>query len=159
MSRKKIINDPVYGFITIPSELIYDIIDHPFFQRLRRIIQLGLADFTYPGALHTRFHHALGAMHLMGLALETLRGKGHDVSDREMEAAQIAILLHDIGHGPFSHALEFTLLKDTGHEEISGFIIQQLNEQNFLLEAYIKRMEEGFAHFCNTIKEMCDCEN
>ena len=106
MNKKKIFNDPVYGFINIGSDLIFDIIEHPYFQRLRRIKQLGLTDYVYPGALHTRFHHALGAMHLMGESLQTLRGKGHEISEKEFEAAQIAILLHDIGHGPFSHALE-----------------------------------------------------
>src|SRR5690606_40331650 len=110
LNKKKIFNDPVYGFITIPSELIFDIIEHPFFQRLRRIKQLGLTDLVYPGALHTRFHHALGAMHLMGVALDNLRGRGHEISDLEYQAAQLAILLHDVGHGPFSHALEYSLL-------------------------------------------------
>ncbi|MFM7859224.1 MAG: phosphohydrolase, partial [Flammeovirgaceae bacterium] len=98
VNKKKIINDPVYGFIKIRSELIYEIIQHPYFQRLRYIKQLGLASLVYPGAQHTRFHHALGAMHLMGRALETLRTKGIEVSDQEFEGAQIAILLHDIGH-------------------------------------------------------------
>lgn len=126
-NKKKIINDPIYGFITIPSSLIFDIIEHPYFQRLRRIKQLGLADFTYPGALHTRFHHALGAMHLMGLAIENLKNKGHYISDEETEAVQIAILLHDIGHGPFSHALEFTLLNNTSHEQLTQLILQELN--------------------------------
>ncbi len=128
MNKKKIINDPVHGFISIPSELIFDLIQHPFFQRLRRIRQLGLSDFIYPGALHTRFHHALGAMHLMSLALDTLRQKGFEISDQELEAAQIAILLHDIGHGPFSHTLEFILLKDIHHEDLSQLIMQELNQ-------------------------------
>lgn len=129
MNKKKIFNDPIYGFITIPSDLIFDIIEHPYFQRLRRIKQLGLTDLIYPGALHTRFHHALGAMHLMGLALNTLKSKGHDISDEECEAAQIAILLHDIGHGPFSHVLESALLKNTPHEHISWLIISKLNTE------------------------------
>ncbi len=127
MNKKKIINDPVHGFISIPTELIFDLIEHPFFQRLRRIKQLGLSDLTYPGALHTRFHHALGAMHLMSLALDTLRQKGFEISDEEVESAQIAILLHDIGHGPFSHTLEFSLLKDIHHEHFSLMIMQELN--------------------------------
>ncbi|HRG11315.1 MAG TPA: HD domain-containing protein, partial [Cyclobacteriaceae bacterium] len=110
MNKKKIINDPVYGFIAIPGDLIYDLIQHPYFQRLRYIKQLGLSDLVYPGAHHTRFHHALGAMHLMGRVLKTLQQKGVEISDAEAEAAQVAILLHDIGHGPFSHALEETLL-------------------------------------------------
>jgi uncharacterized protein len=129
LNKKKIFNDPVYGFITIPSDLIFDIIEHPYFQRLRRIRQLGLTDLIYPGALHTRFHHALGAMHLMGLALETLKSKGHIVSDEECEAAQIAILLHDIGHGPFSHVLETALLENTPHEKLSTLIISELNKE------------------------------
>ena len=129
MKSQKIINDPVYGFITIPSELIFAIIDHPYFQRLRRIRQLGLTDFVYPGALHTRFHHALGAMHLMSITLDNLRIKGTDISEAEYEAALIAILLHDIGHGPFSHALEYSLLRGIPHEELSLLTIELLNEE------------------------------
>lgn len=119
----------MYGFITIPSELIFAIIDHPYFQRLRRIRQLGLTDFVYPGALHTRFHHALGAMHLMSITLDNLRIKGTEISDEEYEAALIAILLHDIGHGPFSHALEYSLLSGIPHEELSLMTIELLNKQ------------------------------
>ncbi|HSZ26115.1 MAG TPA: HD domain-containing protein, partial [Cytophagaceae bacterium] len=129
MNKKKIINDPIYGFINVESELIFDIIEHPYFQRLRRIRQLGLTDLVYPGALHTRFHHALGAMHLMGLALNNLRLKGHEISEIEYESAQAAILLHDIGHGPFSHTLEFTLLNDLPHEVLSLQIMQEINKQ------------------------------
>jgi uncharacterized protein len=129
LKSHKILNDPVYGFITIPSGLIFEIIDHPFFQRLRRIKQLGLTDFVYPGALHTRFHHALGAMHLMRITLDNLRVKGTEISEEEYEAAQIAILLHDIGHGPFSHALEFSLLEGIPHESISALVIGKLNEE------------------------------
>ncbi|MGB3465284.1 MAG: HD domain-containing protein [Cyclobacteriaceae bacterium] len=128
MNKKKIFNDPVYGFINIHSDLIFDIIQHRYFQRLRRIKQLGLTDFVYPGALHTRFHHALGAMHLMSTALMNLRSKGHDISEEEYEASLIAILLHDIGHGPFSHTLEFSLLRKIHHEEISLRIFERLNE-------------------------------
>lgn len=127
MNKKKIFNDPVYGFITIPSELIFDIIEHPFFQRLRRIKQLGLTDLVYPGALHTRFHHALGAMHLMSVALDNLRGKGHEISDQEYQAAQLAILLHDVGHGPFSHALEYSLLPGIQHEKLSTILMDYFN--------------------------------
>ncbi len=129
MNKRKILNDPVYGFITIPSDLLFDLVDHPYFQRLRRIRQLGLADLVYPGALHTRFHHALGAMHLMGLALKTLQEKGHLIWDPECEAAQIAILLHDIGHGPFSHVLEKTLMTVVPHEELSLLLMKDLNRQ------------------------------
>ena len=129
MNKKKIINDPVYGFITIPSALVYDLISHPYFQRLRYIKQLGMTHLVYPGALHTRFHHAIGAMHLMSLALEVLRNKGHEISVAEEEAATIAILLHDIGHGPFSHALEHTLVNGIKHEDISMLMMDKLNEE------------------------------
>lgn len=129
MNKKKIINDPVYGFITIHSGLIFDIIDHPYFQRLRRIKQLGLTELVYPGAHHTRFHHAIGAMHLMTETLENLRTKGVEISDEEYEATLIAILLHDVGHGPFSHALESTLLKEVAHESISHLTIVKLNNE------------------------------
>jgi uncharacterized protein len=127
VNKKKIINDPVYGFITIKSELIFDIITHPWFQRLRHIRQLGLTDLVYPGALHTRFQHALGAMHLMGRVLDTLRNKGVEITEPEYEGSQLAILLHDIGHGPFSHSLEETLLQGVRHESISYVFMQELN--------------------------------
>ncbi|MBO0931784.1 HD domain-containing protein [Fibrella aquatilis] len=128
-NRKKILNDPVYGFISISSPLLFDLIEHPYFQRLRRIKQLGLSEYVYPGALHTRFHHALGAMHLMGQATATLCNKGNQLSEAECEAAQIAILLHDVGHGPFSHVLECCILEDVPHEEISLMLMRDLNEQ------------------------------
>ncbi|MBK7428612.1 MAG: HD domain-containing protein, partial [Saprospiraceae bacterium] len=126
MNKKKIINDPVYGFITIPYIIIFDLIEHPAFQRLRRIRQTGLSDFVYPGALHTRFHHALGAMHLMKQAIDVLRAKGTEITEDEAEAVCVAILLHDIGHGPFSHALEHTLL-DIHHETLSLVIMERIN--------------------------------
>ena len=129
MNKNKIINDPVYGFIPIKSELIFALIEHPFIQRMRHIRQLGLAELVYPGAIHTRFHHALGAMHLMGLALEILIGKGVDLSEEEVEAAQIATLLHDTGHGPFSHSLEETLLENIKHESLSFLFMKELNRQ------------------------------
>lgn len=128
LNKQKIINDPIYGFITIPSELVFDIIEHPCFQRLRRIKQLGLTAYVYPGALHTRFHHALGAMHLMITCIDTLRSKGTEITAEEAEGAIIAILLHDIGHGPFSHALESVIVKDVHHEEISLLFMNKLNE-------------------------------
>ncbi len=128
MNKKKIFNDPVYGFVTISSELIFDLIEHPFFQRLRRIKQLGLTDMVYPGALHTRFHHAIGAMHLMSITLDNLRSKGHEISQEEYVASQIAILLHDVGHGPFSHALEYSLLKGIKHEHLSVLLIEYFNK-------------------------------
>ncbi len=109
--RKKIFNDPVYGFVSVPHGILLDLIDHPYFQRLRRIRQLGLTSYVYPGALHTRFHHALGALHLMQQAIETLSNKGAEITPEEAEGACIAVLLHDIGHGPFSHALEHTLAR------------------------------------------------
>lgn len=127
MNKKKIINDPVYGFITLKSELIFDIISHRYFQRLRHIKQLGLTDYVYPGALHTRFQHAIGAMDLMGKALDILRSKGVEISNHEYEASQLAILLHDIGHGPFSHALEDSLLHNIGHESLSYLFMDKLN--------------------------------
>ncbi|MFD1186453.1 HD domain-containing protein [Pontibacter rugosus] len=128
MNKKKIFNDPVYGFITAPTHLTFDIIEHPYFQRLRRIKQLGLTEMVYPGALHTRFHHALGAMHLMDTALQTLRSKNNEINDTEFEASLIAILLHDIGHGPFSHALETAIFKNVHHEHLSMHIMHMLNE-------------------------------
>jgi HD superfamily phosphohydrolase len=129
LNKKKIINDPVYGFISIPTELVFDLIEHPYFQRLRYIKQLGMTHLVYPGALHTRFHHALGAMHLMKMAIETLRSKGHEITPAEEEALTIAILLHDIGHGPFSHALEHTIVKGVSHEDISIMLMDKLNER------------------------------
>ncbi|WP_341224771.1 HD domain-containing protein [uncultured Arcticibacterium sp.] len=126
-NKRKILNDPVYGFVTLPSELVYDLIEHPYFQRLRRVKQLGLTDFVYPGALHSRFQHAIGAMHLMGQVLNSLEAKGNLIMEVEREAAQIAILLHDIGHGPFSHVLEYTLLEGVNHEKITEMIMEKLN--------------------------------
>jgi hypothetical protein len=127
LKKIKKINDPIYGFITIRSELLFEIINHPYFQRLRRIRQLGLSEYVYPGATHTRFHHALGATHLMDLALAQLRDKDIAISEQEYDAAMIAILLHDIGHGPFSHALEFSLVKGITHENISLQFMKLLN--------------------------------
>lgn len=129
MNRKKIINDPVYGFVTLPSERIYEIISHPYFQRLRHIKQLGLTEFVYPAALHSRFQHALGAMHLMGKVLDTLRHKEVEISEEEYEAAQMAVLLHDIGHGPFSHALEYALLPGIKHESLSYIFMEKLPQE------------------------------
>lgn len=119
----------MYGFISIPDEFIFDLIEHPYMQRLRRIMQLGMSHLVYPGALHTRFHHVLGAMHLMTLAISTIRRKGHEISQEEERAVLIAILLHDIGHGPFSHALEYDIVSGVSHEEISGFFIERLSQE------------------------------
>jgi len=128
-NKKKIINDPVFGFINIRSEIVFDLIEHPYFQRLRRIKQLGLSCMVYPGANHTRFEHALGAVHLMRSAIGILRLKGQDITDEEADAVTIAILLHDIGHGPFSHVLETTLVQGVPHERISLILMEQLNRQ------------------------------
>ena len=125
-NKKKIFNDPVYGFITIPDEILFDVIEHPYMQRLRRIMQLGLSHLVYPGALHTRFHHVVGATHLMSLAVETIRKKGFEITPEEERAVLLAILLHDIGHGPFSHALEYDIVNNVSHEKISGYFIQEL---------------------------------
>jgi HD superfamily phosphohydrolase len=145
LNKKKIINDPVYGFITIQSDLIYDIISHPYFQRLRYIKQLGLTDLIYPGALHSRFQHALGAMHLMGRVLDNLRTKGVEVSAEEYEASQIAVLLHDLGHGPFSHALEDSLLSGVKHESISYLLMSSLNDHfNNALELTLKIFRNSY---------------
>jgi len=127
INKLKIFNDPIYGFITIPNALIYDLIQHPYFQRLRRISQMGLSYLVYPGANHTRFHHALGCMHIMQKAVETLRFKGISISKEEENALYIAILLHDIGHGPFSHAMESSIVEDVHHEAISLLFMNQLN--------------------------------
>ena len=127
-NKRKIINDPIYGFVTLPDDLVYDLINHPSFQRLRRIKQLGLTNLVYPGALHTRFHHAIGAMYLMTEALHVLKSKGIKITDEETRGAIIAILLHDIGHGPFSHALEHTIVKGIHHEDISLMLMDDLNK-------------------------------
>ena len=128
-TKNKIINDPIYGFITVKDPLIYELIDHPYFQRLRRISQLGLTYLVYPGAYHTRFHHAIGAMHLMGRAIYTLRQKGHEITPEEERGVLIAILLHDVGHGPFSHALEHTLIPGVSHEALSLKIMEELDQE------------------------------
>jgi uncharacterized protein len=128
-NKRKIINDPVHGFVTIPSDFIYDLIEHPYFQRLRRIKQLGLTHYVYPGATHTRFQHTIGALYLMTLAIESLRAKGIEITAGEEEAVNIAILLHDIGHGPFSHALEDSIISGISHEYLSRLLMQKLNEE------------------------------
>ncbi|HLG03939.1 MAG TPA: HD domain-containing protein [Bacteroidia bacterium] len=149
--KRKIFNDPVYGFVTVPSELVFKLIDHPWFQRLRRIRQLGLTNLVYPGALHTRFHHALGAMHLMGEAVDVIRSKGHTISDAEAEAATIAILLHDIGHGPFSHSLENSIVHNVTHEDLSTFYMEKLNVEfkgklSLAIKIFRNRYSKKFLH-------------
>ena len=128
-NKLKIINDPVHGFIKIPYEILYDVLEHRYFQRLRRISQTGLLSLVFPGATHTRFHHALGAMHLMFTALETLKLKNVKISDEEEKAALLAILLHDVGHGPYSHALESLLMEDWHHEKLSILLMKKLNDE------------------------------
>lgn len=128
-NKRKIINDPVHGFITIPDELSYDLIGHKYFQRLRRIKQLGLTSLVYPGANHSRFHHALGAMHLMMLAVDSLRMKNVPISEEDALAAYYAILLHDIGHGPFSHALEYCIVQNINHENLTRLFMAKINQE------------------------------
>ena len=127
-NKKKIFNDPIYGFVSIPDELHFDIIEHPYFQRLRRIKQVSMTNLVYPGANHTRFAHSLGAMHLMRRAIQLLRGKGYNITDEELEAASLAILLHDSGHGPFSHTLENSIVQGISHEDLSLMVMQKFNE-------------------------------
>ncbi len=151
MNKRKIFNDPVHGFITIPHELIFDIIEHPYFQRLRRIKQLGLSDYVYPGAIHTRFHHALGAFHLMRKALSILKIKGVKITEEEELGALIAILLHDIGHAPFSHTLEYSLIEGVHHEDLSKIYLKQLNRHfkgklNLAIEIFEGSYKKKFLH-------------
>jgi HD superfamily phosphohydrolase len=148
---RKIINDPVHGFITIDDPLIFEIISHSYYQRLRRIHQMAFASLVYPGAVHTRLHHSLGAYHLMGLALNELCSKGVEITKEEQQAAKIAILLHDVGHGPYSHALERKLIKDVHHENISILILQLLNEQfngrlQMAIEIFTGQYQKRFLH-------------
>lgn len=143
-NKLKIINDPVYGFINIPSELHFDIIQHPYLQRLRRIKQLGLSYYVYPGATHTRFEHVLGAMHLMNSAISELIKKGHQINEDERLGALSAILLHDVGHGPYSHTLEGVLLKNINHEEISLLLMEKINKE------FGKKISLGIEIFKNT---------
>lgn len=150
-NKRKIINDPVYGFINIPSDLIFDLIEHPWFQRLRNIKQLGLTSFVYPGANHTRFQHCLGAMHLMDIAVKTLKNKGTKISSDEEEAVLCAILLHDAGHGPFSHSLERTIINGITHEDLSLFLMQMLNREfkgrlDLAIEIFKGTYERRFFH-------------
>lgn len=149
--KKKIFNDPVYGFIATPYESILKTIDHPYFQRLRRIKQLGLTHMVYPGALHTRFHHAMGCTHLMRQAIETLRNNGHTITEKEAEGVLLAILLHDIGHGPFSHALEHSIVKGMHHEELSIIFMKQLNSEmhgqlDTAIEIFTNKYPKKFLH-------------
>lgn len=150
-NKKKIFNDPLHGFISLPYDILFDLIEHPYFQRLRRIKQLGLTHLVYPGALHTRFHHALGAMYLTNKALDTIQSKGIKISVKEKKACCIAILLHDIGHGPFSHALEYSLVKDVTHEDISVYFMEKLNLEfegklDLAIKIFKNQYERKFLH-------------
>jgi len=150
-NKKKIINDPVYGFINIPGDFVFDLIQHSWIQRLRNIKQLGLTSYVFPGATHTRFQHCLGALHLMDMALQTLKSKGVSISSEEEEAAFIAILLHDIGHGPFSHALEESIIKGITHEEMSILLMSKLNQEftgklDLAIEIFTGRYRRKFFH-------------
>ena len=149
--KDKIINDPIYGFVKLDKGIITDLIDHPYFQRLRKIAQLGLSYLVYPGAHHTRFHHAIGCMHLMNKAINQIRNKGHEITEDEAEALKIAILLHDIGHGPFSHALEHSIASNISHEHLSLLFMQRLNEQfngklSLAIEIFKNKHPKQFLH-------------
>lgn len=150
-NKRKIINDPVFGFINIPNDFLFDIIEHPYFQRMHRIKQLGLSSFVYPGAQHTRMQHSLGAMHLMGEAIAQLRQQGHEITPHEAESVRACILLHDIGHGPFSHTLEKSLVNGVQHEEISFWMMQQINLEldgklDLALDIFTNRYPKKFLH-------------
>jgi HD superfamily phosphohydrolase len=150
-NKQKIINDPVYGFINIPGGTIFDIVEHGYFQRLRRIKQLGLTYLVYPGAVHTRFQHAIGSMHLISLAIDVIRSKGHEITEEEAEASKIAILLHDIGHGPFSHVFENFITPGLSHEELSLYFMQELNEEfngklSMAIEIFSNTYHKKFLH-------------
>lgn len=151
INKRKIINDPVYGFISIPGDFVFDLIEHPWYQRLRNIKQLGLTSFVYPGATHSRFQHGLGALHLMNMAIATLRSKGTVISPEEEEATLIAILLHDAGHGPFSHALEKSIISGINHEDISLLLMRKLNEEfggrlSMAIEVFTGTYRRKFLH-------------
>jgi hypothetical protein len=150
MNKRKIINDPIYGFININSDLLFDLLEHPYFQRLRRIKQLGLTNYVYPGANHTRFQHALGTIYLINSAINVIRLKGHEITPEEEEAVSIAILLHDVGHGPFSHALEHVIL-NVSHEAMSELFMQELNlifnqKLNLAIKIFNNQYEKQFLH-------------
>jgi hypothetical protein len=150
-NKRKIINDPIYGFVTLPDDFIYELINHPYFQRLRRIKQLGMTNLVYPGALHTRFHHAIGAMYLMTEAIKVLQAKQIEITEDEAQAVTIAILLHDIGHGPFSHALEHAIVQGVNHEDVSDLLMQELNKQykgklTLAIKIFTNQYKKKFLH-------------
>lgn len=149
--KKKILNDPVYGFISIPGGIIFELIEHPFFQRLRRINQLGLSSLVYPGAIHTRFQHSIGAMHLTTTAIDVLKSKGAEITQEEAEAVKIAVLLHDIGHTPFSHSLEKVIIAGVAHEQLSLKIMEALNSEfdnrlSLAIKIFTNNYEKKFLH-------------
>lgn len=151
VNKKKIINDPVYGFLQIPHELLYDLLQHPYFQRLRRIKQVGMTYLVYPGAMHSRYNHALGAMYLMQKAIQILRSKGQEITEEEALGAYVAILLHDVGHGPFSHALEYLFIEGVKHEEISLRMMEEINEEfngqlDIAIAIFKGSYHKGFLH-------------
>ncbi|WP_242087122.1 HD domain-containing protein [Aestuariivivens sediminis] len=161
MNKLKILNDPIYGFITIPNSLIFDLIQHKYFQRLRRISQMGMSYLVYPGAHHTRFHHAIGCVHLMQKAVNVLRFKGVIISEDEEQALYIAILLHDIGHGPFSHAMEHSIVNGVSHEEISLLFMEQLNMEfnsNLTLAINIFKGEYPRKFLCQLVSGQLDMD-
>ena len=161
MNKLKILNDPIYGFITIPNSLIFELIEHKYFQRLRRITQMGMSYLVYPGAHHTRFHHAIGCMHLMQRAVNVLRFKGVTISEDEENALYIAILLHDIGHGPFSHAMENSIVNDISHEDISLLFMEYLNKEfnsNLTLAIQIFKGEYSRTFMCQLISSQLDMD-
>ncbi|XMO86181.1 HD domain-containing protein [Algibacter sp. AS12] len=161
MNKLKILNDPIYGFITIPNSLIFDLIQHKYFQRLRRITQMGMSYLVYPGAHHTRFHHAIGCVHLMQQAVNVLRFKGVTISEDEETGLYIAILLHDIGHGPFSHAMEHSIVNNVSHEEISLLFMERLNEEfngSLTLAIEIFRGEYPRRFMCQLISGQLDMD-
>jgi len=152
-NKRKIINDPVLGFLHLPNELVYDIVQHPYLQRLARIRQLGMSYLVYPGATHTRFSHSLGAMFLMQEGIDSLRDKDIPITDEEATAAEIAILLHDIGHGPFSHVLEHTMVEGITHEEISLLMMQSINEELRMHNAECGPLDLAIQIFKNEYKK------
>ena len=161
MNKLKILNDPIYGFITIPNSLIFDLIQHKYFQRLRRITQMGMSYLVYPGAHHTRFHHAIGCVHLMQKAVNVLRFKGVTISEDEEEGLYVAILLHDIGHGPFSHAMEHSIVNGISHEGISLMFMQELNEEfnsNLTLAIQIFKGEYPRKFMCQLVSGQLDMD-
>ncbi len=161
MNKLKILNDPIYGFITIPNSLIFDLIQHKYFQRLRRITQMGMSYLVYPGAHHTRFHHAIGCMHLMQQAVNVLRFKGVTISEEEEIGLYAAILLHDIGHGPFSHAMEHSIVNNVSHEDISLLFMEQLNEEfngSLTLAIQVFKREYPRKFMCQLISGQLDMD-